>query len=93
VATNSNSVASVSPVTMNLLLTSPGNSKFNVNGTQNPGGHAVTGAYTAQGQGYGTITLTAPAAAPYVIYGLTETQFFMIEEKSGAASPVFYLAQ
>ncbi len=93
VATNSNSVASVAPVTMNLLLTAPGNSKFNVNGTQNPGGHAVTGAYTAQSQGYGTITLTAPAAAPYVIYGLTETQFFMIEEKSGAASPVFYLAQ
>lgn len=76
-ATISNSDPSIAPVVQNLVLTSTGNSTFNVAGTQNPGSQALTGTYTLVGEGdapgAGTILLTnppAPTAASNVIYAI-----------------------
>ncbi len=91
--TNSNAVSSITPLAMNLLFTSPGTSVFNVTGTQNPKSQSVTGTYTVNASGTGTVTLTAPAAANYIIYGIAETDFFAITENSGTSSPIFYMAQ
>jgi hypothetical protein len=92
VATLSNSVPSIAPVSMNLLLTSPGSSVFNVAGVQNQS-QTVSGSYTVGGSGNGTIALTSPAKSNYVIYGTTETTFFMIDLDSGVTSSMLYLAQ
>ena len=45
--------------------------------------------------GYGTIGPLAPATTPpnYVIYGLTATDYFMIDVDSGVTSPILYMAQ
>jgi hypothetical protein len=93
VATTSNSVSSIPPLTMNLVLTSPGASVFNVTGVENFGAQSVSGGYVVGSAGNGTITLTSPAASKYVIYGTTETTFFMIDLDSGVTSQMFYLAQ
>ncbi len=69
-ATISNSDSGVAPIAQNLLLTSPGGGVFNVTGTQNPGNAAVTGTYNIASVGVGTITLTAPTAGTFVIYGI-----------------------
>jgi hypothetical protein len=92
VATTSNTVSGISPVTMNLLLTSPGALVFNVTGVEN-GNQSVSGSYQVESAGNGTITLTSPAASKYVIYGTTETTFFMIDLDTGVTSQMFYLAQ
>ncbi len=98
-ATNSNSVATVAPLTMNLLLTSPGSGAFNVTGTEggNPA-NAVTGTYTVQNNpnGVGTLTLTKPGAANYILYGVTPTEFYLIDNASkdtGAVSPLIFMEQ
>lgn len=93
VATTSNSVSSILPVTMNLLLTSPGASAFNVTGVEDFGAQSVSGSYLVESAGNGTITLTSPATSKYVIYGTTETTFFMIDLDAGVTSQMFYLAQ
>jgi len=92
VANSSNSVATVAPLTMNLLLTSPGSQVFKVGGTESSGAQ-VTGTYKVGGSGVGAIALTAPATANYVIYATTETDFFMIEVDKGASSPILFMAQ
>jgi hypothetical protein len=92
VATRSNSVPGIAPVTMNLLLTSPGSSVFNVAGVENQS-QSVSGSYTVGASGNGTIALTSPAKSNYVIYGTTETTFFMIDLDSGVTSSMLYLAQ
>jgi len=66
----------VRPIANNLLLTSPGGSPpvYNVSGTQyqypTVVSQAVTGLYTLNDLGAGTMTLTAPSAQSYVIYVL-----------------------
>jgi hypothetical protein len=100
VATNSNSIPSSSSCaslpacdsTMNLVLTSPGNLKYNVVGTENPGSQAITGTYSLQSNGVGALTLTSPAAN-YAIYGVTETNFFMIDLDSKVSSPILSMSQ
>src|SRR5208282_1992946 len=71
----SNSDSSLSPAVENLLLTSPGGNPpvFNVAGTLNPGNQALSGTYTMTFSGTGTIVLTAPSAATYVIYAIDAT--------------------
>jgi hypothetical protein len=60
-----------------MLLTSPGNSVFNVIGTRfvsgASGSQSLTGSYTLMSTGVGTVKLTAPSAENYVIYVLDNT--------------------
>ena len=96
--TNACNASSLAPLTMNLLLTSPGNSVFNVAGTQNPPGPSgnVTGQYAIQFTGTGTIGLTAPATENYIIYAVDRTHFYMIRDASkdkGVASAILFAAQ
>lgn len=96
-ATSSNSVPTQASVTMNLLLTSPGNAVFNVAGTEdgNPA-NAVTGTYNVQDTGVGSITLTKPGTANYILYGVNGTQFYLIDnasKDSGAVSPILFMEQ
>ena len=102
VATNSNSAANASAcsgltscyATMNLLLTSPGSSVFNVTGVENPNNRSINAVYTLQSSGVGTIGPVSPATAPnFVTYALTQTQFFVMELDSGVVSPVLYMEQ
>jgi len=95
VATSSNSVSSIAPLTMNLLLTFPGNAVTSVVGTENPGNQPVTGSYDIKSAGYGTITLTSPKA-DYIIYAVDATHFYAIRDASkdsGATSPILFMAQ
>jgi hypothetical protein len=74
-ATTSSGGQAVVPIAANLLLTSPGGGTYNVSGTQYAGaGGQVAGTYNLGGSGlgigFGSITLTAPAALNYVIYTL-----------------------
>ena len=95
VATSSNSVSGIAPLTMNLLLTFPGNAVTSVVGTENPGNQPVTGSYDIKSAGYGTITLTAPKA-DYIIYAVDATHFYAIRDASkdsGATSPILFMAQ
>ena len=102
VATNSNSVPNVSTcsgltscyATMNLVLTSPGNNVFNVSGVENPNSQSISAVYTLQSSGVGTIGPISPATAPnFVIYALTQTDFFMMELDPGVVSPILLMAQ
>jgi hypothetical protein len=77
VATTTSGTPGVSQVEANLLLTSPGNGVFNVGGSQDEtdaGGQnaaqVLTGIYDIDAGGVGTIKLTAPATANYVIYAI-----------------------
>lgn len=72
-ATTSSGNYGVRPIASNFLLTSPGGAPpvYNVSGTQYQypgGGQALTGTYTLNDLGVGTIMLTAPSAQNYVIY-------------------------
>lgn len=102
VATNSNSVPNVTTcsgltscyATMNLLLTSPGSNVFNVSGVENPNSQSISAVYTLQSSGVGTIAPISPATAPnFVIYALTQTDFFMMELDAGVVSPILFMAQ
>ena len=98
VATASNSLPSVAPLTMNLLLTSPGNSVFNVTGTENPGGVAVTGgAYDVQFTGTGTLsTITGSGTADYVLYGVDLSHFYLMRDATkdaGVPSAILFVAE
>jgi hypothetical protein len=97
-ATSSNSAASVTPLAMNLLLTSPGNSTFNVSGTQYPPGTpgSVTGTYNITASGTGTIGLTAPGTADYILYAVDATDFYLIIDASkdkGVSSAILSVSQ
>jgi hypothetical protein len=88
--------------TMNLVVTAPvvpetsGIPASNVTGVVNPGNTAVNLIFNLGSNGYGTInpqlgvTTTPPN---YVIYGVTTTDFFMIDVDSGVTSPILYMAQ
>lgn len=102
VATNSNSVPNASMcsgltscyATMNLLLTSPGSAVFNVSGVENPNSQTIKAVYTLQSAGIGTIGPISPATAPnFVIYAVTQTDFFMMELDPGVISPILFMAQ
>lgn len=99
VATASNSSPSIAPLTMNLLLTSPGNSVFNVTGTQNPGtaGNITGGAYDVQFTGSGTLsTITGSGTADYVLYGVDLTHFYLMRDATkdaGVPSAILFVAE
>jgi hypothetical protein len=98
VATNRNDSASIAPLTMNLLLTSPGNSVFNVSGAENPGNQPITGGtYNVQAAGTGTLsTTTGAGTAHYIFYAVNATTFYMIQDASkdsGVTSPLLLVAQ
>jgi len=84
VTTNSNTDPNVTPVIMNLLLTSTGIGDYNVVGTQNPGNLAVTGSYNVLTLGPGTMTFTSPPPNPttYAFYMIDLTDFYMIQENT-----------
>ncbi len=73
-ATTTSGTSGVSQVEANLLLTSPGNGVFKVGGSQDESGvanpEALVGTYDIDAGGTGTIKLTAPATANYVIYAI-----------------------
>ncbi|MGB6385783.1 MAG: hypothetical protein WBD25_03945 [Terriglobales bacterium] len=99
-ATMSNSSSSIVPVVQNLLLTSPGNTVYNVAGTQNPHNQALTGTYTLTFPGTGTIALSAGAPATSVIYAIdfdstnsVITDFMMIGTTSGTSSSIIFAQQ
>jgi hypothetical protein len=106
-ATTSSGDSAVSPLAANLLLTSPGNAAFNVSGTeyQNLGSAAVTGTYTMNVTGTGTIPLTVPSTQNYVIYAVdtagctgsnpvcTILDFFMIDVDKANADPAVIFAE
>ena len=102
VATSSNSVPNPSScssltscyTTMNLLLTSPGASVFNITGTENPGNQTFSLPYTLGSDGTGRIGPASSQKIPnYVIYGVTENDFFMMGLDAGVISPILYMAQ
>jgi hypothetical protein len=98
VATSSNTASTCSSLTscwtwMNLLLTSPGNSTFNVTGVED-GSTAVNLTYNIQSDGYGSFGPISPNKTPnYVLYGVTETDFFVMDVDPGVTSPILYMAQ
>ena len=98
VTTNSNTLSTCSSltscyVTMNLLLTSQGSKVYNFTGIEKPNNRTISGAYTLQSSGVGTMGQTAPATANFVIYGVTQNEFFMIGLDSGVPSPILLMAQ
>jgi hypothetical protein len=97
-ATNSSSASSITPQAMNLLLTSQGNSTFDVNGTEYPPGTPgnVAGTYNITASGTGTIVLTAPSATNYILYAVDATDFYLIIDASknqGVTSPILFVSQ
>ncbi len=108
-ATISSGTSSVTPMAANLLITYNGGSKDNLAGTQYPGSQTVTGTNdfggNANGAGIGTLTLSAPAAATYVIYvldttGCTSTpvcsvdDFFMMDvDKTNPVASILFAQQ
>lgn len=97
-ATSASGASSITPQAMNLLLTSQGNSTFDVNGTEYPPGTAgnVSGTYNISANGTGTIGLTAPGTADYILYAVGATDFYLIIDASkdkGVASGILYVAQ
>ncbi len=107
VATNTNSAATCSLLpacyaTMNLVVAAPTVVvpmqpvlASNVTGTENPTNVSVSYIFNMGVSGYGTIGPLAPATTPpnYVIYGVTGTDFFMIDVDAGVSSPILYMAQ
>jgi len=102
VATSSNSLSNDGSctvlgncnATMNLLLTSPGNSVFDVTGTVNPSGQSANWNYTVQSQGVGNIVPPSGAKTPnFAFYGVSATEYYMIEEDKTVPSPVLHMEQ
>lgn len=97
-ATNSNSVPGIAPLAMNMVLTSTGNQTYNVSDPEYvETAGSLSGSYTLMSTGTGTIALTAPGAADYIIYATTQTDFFVIQKDAGASnpvsSPIFFMEQ
>jgi hypothetical protein len=93
VATVSNATSGVSPIAANLLLTSLDTQTHKVSGTQYPGAQIVTGTYDLHLNGTGPITLTAPAAASYVIYPLDASTIEMIDVDTAVKNAAVIFAQ
>jgi hypothetical protein len=102
VATNSNTLSNTATcsaltscdATMNLLLTSPGSSVFNVTGTEYPGNQSVSWTYNVQTSGLGTLSPVSPATTPtFDFYAVTGTDFYLIEVDQGVPSPILFMAQ
>ena len=97
-ATTSSGTPGVDPIAANLLLTWA-NPTQGVSGTQYDAGHpppgeTVTGAYTLQASGFGTVTLTAPSAESYVIYAIDITHLLVMDvDKSNANASIIYAQQ
>lgn len=93
----------VSPSVADMLLTSPGNSVFNVAGTRfvsgASGSQSLAGSYTLMSTGVGTLALTAPATENYVIYVLDNTpgqvvhRFLMMNVDAATTDPSIISAQ
>ena len=64
-----------------------------MDGTQYPGATALAGTYTFLINGTGTIVLTAPTAANYVIYATDASHFKMIAVDKAVTSPSVINAQ
>jgi hypothetical protein len=88
--------------TMNLVVTTPvvpetsGIPASNVTGVANPGNVPVSLLFNIGSNGYGTISPQVGATTNppnYVTYGVTNTDFFMIDIDSGVTSPILYMAQ
>ncbi len=106
-ATTSSAVSGVSPLAANLLFTwtnpSQGMTGTQYVGTGSP--QTITGTYTLNDTGVGTITLTAPAAQSYVIYTVdssgctgqeiscTLQDFFMIDVDKTITNPSVIFAR
>jgi hypothetical protein len=101
-ATTSSGTSGVCPLAANLLLTWV-NPTQGVSGTQYgvqnatqcdaSGSVTLTGAYTLNGPGNGTITLTAPAAQSYVIYAIDVSHFLMMDVDKANPNPSIIFAQ
>ena len=86
---------------MNLVLTEPSTQVYDVTGPINPGGNAFAAIFSVGGSGTGTfkpVPMNPPVKTPnYVLYGVTETNFFLIDvdmDKNGPViSPILYMAQ
>jgi hypothetical protein len=87
------SAAAQKTLTANLTLTYVDFFTHNVAGTQYPGPQTVTGTYDFTGDGFGPITLTAPAAANYIIYPLDATHFEMLNVDGTNKTPSLIFAQ
>jgi hypothetical protein len=96
-ASISNATSNVSPLAANLLLTSVNSTTHSVAGTQYPGAQTVAGNFTltfdSMGFVTGTATLTAPAAASYVIYAVDATDLEMIDVDAAVTNPSIIFAQ
>ena len=110
VATNANGIPGGSGCTdltscytsMNLVMSSPVSGTFDFSGIENPGNVAIGGSYTVTIPGLGALTIPGSqnSATNFVIYGVTETNFYMMgwDEESGTnynglISPILYMAQ
>ncbi len=111
VATASNSIPSSSActdltscyATVNLLLYSSASGVLNFSGSESPSGQ-LSGTYVVDASGLGALTIPGnPYSTNLVIYGVTETNFFMIgwdQEETGPPpvynsliGPILYMAQ
>lgn len=99
-ATATSSSPSIAPLTMNLLLTSPGNAVFNVTGTENPGGIAITGgAYGVDLTVSPTpalSTTTGSGTSNYVLYDVDVSHFYLMRDASkdaGVPSAILFVAE
>jgi Bacterial Ig-like domain (group 2) len=97
-ATTSSATKLVDPIAANLLLTFA-NPTTGVSGTQfdTSGSAAVSGAYTLDSSGTGTITLTAPSAESTVTYAIDVTHILVMDvtgtANSGTANPSILFVQ
>jgi hypothetical protein len=92
-ATANSSTVGATPVAANLILTTLDFQTHNVAGTLYPGAPTIAGTYTFTVQETGTITLTAPVAAKYVIYATDASHFEMIDVDATVTNPSIIFAQ
>ena len=90
--------------TMNLVLNEPTSQVFDFSGVENPGNQNLGGTYVVTGGGLGALTIPGNSSSTnFVIYGVTETNFYVIGwdvEQTGPppvynslTSPILYMAQ
>lgn len=92
-ATANSSTIGVTPVAANFILTTLDSQTHNVAGTLYPGAPTIAGTYTFTFNETGTITLTAPTAAMYVIYATDASHFEMIDVDATVTNPSVIFAQ